>query len=71
MNRIKLTQFEIGSSTWSKLSQAINEKLAKARVRLENPSCGQEETTRLRERIAVYKELLAMAQPEREAADAE
>jgi hypothetical protein len=69
--KIKLTPNEVASPAWQKVNQLATEKLAKARVRLEIQSCTQEETTKLRAQIAAYKELLAMAQPEREAADAE
>jgi uncharacterized protein YciW len=63
---MKLNQHEISQALWQKLQAHYEDRIAKARSRLEAATCSPDETTRLRERIAEIKEFLAMAQPGRE-----
>lgn len=63
--RMKLNQHEISTPLWQKLEAHYQERIAKARMRLE-ANCPPDETARLRARIAEIKEFLDMAQPGRE-----
>jgi len=66
---MKLAAHETATPLWGKLSEHFETSLAKLRARLENPSITDAETAMLRWQIKGFKELIAMAEPERQEGD--
>lgn len=62
---MKLSPYETATPLWARLSEHFETQLAKLRARLENPSITDAESAMLRWQIKGFKELLAMAEPER------
>lgn len=63
---MKLNAHEYGTPLWTKLSDHYTEKLCKYRSRIEVPSITEAERIQLAWKIWSVKELLALAEPERE-----
>lgn len=66
---MRLTQYEINTPLWVKLTEFYTPKLATYRMRLENPSTPDAERTALAWQIKVIKEFLALAEPEQKKGD--
>lgn len=67
---MKLTPMDLRSQLWLDLSAHMEGRLADLRRQNDSPNLGQDETSRLRGRIAQLKEILALAKQEPVQADA-
>lgn len=65
---MKLSQLEIHSALWKKLTDHWAERLSMLRLKNDN-ELDTIETARLRGRIAAYKDFLAMGDPETKVTD--
>jgi hypothetical protein len=63
---MKLAPHEVAQPLWVKLKDHYEERLVRARKRLENNAADWAETNRLRERIKEIKAFLDLASPGRE-----
>lgn len=68
---MKLTPYETNTPLWAKLVEHYTPILTKYRARIENPRIAETERIELAWKIASIKDLLALAEPEREKTSAE
>ena len=59
---LKLTKTEINTPLWIKLAKHLAERLETSRE-LNDGNLSESETSKLRGRISVYKEILTLAKP--------